>query len=331
MLSDFPRPSWVDEEELRHSGLQYVHTRDPRRRTRSDPWTVHPRTHRVPRQIMSLQFEPEVAFPVEPMPETSHRGEDANQPPSLANSVVYAAERWGDRLQAWRLLGPDGANTFSHLLLMVRCALINLDHCARLDHHFRRQHDLRIVADMMNHRTRPPTRRTHKPASFRPHGSHSSAPPQQPQGKVRRTGNRRRPPVKLSPSAVKLRPQSKQDKIGRFTDKAGGGQVVMGGGGGGGMMKQEKNNKKHAGVSVAGGDEGDVAGSWDMYAFLSVVAMLVFVMDASYRVLRLLTNGGRALVTPQPFQQQQHQHQQLLDTLTDALHRWHQPGPQPRL
>lgn len=290
-LPDFKLPQWVvkrSADVLERSGVKYVQQLNSvaGQETPHKVGVVDEVWHARPR--MSLRYRSDGRRDVwrvqEPLPTSSHRlvelshQDEEVRDTGMAAKMLYAAERWGDHLQHWKILSPDGAQLLTQTLLMVRCAVVSVDFCAKLDHYFRRQHDLNLAAEMMNY---------HDDDSQKYDDDYNY--------------NQWLLELNETSSAANQGPryvQELQTTTMTEEDKDGAQQRYG--------QEQEGDRKVWASGSV--GNK-----TWNIYVFMSVMAVLVFLMDASYRILRVVSTSGRAVNDP---------HQHLLATLSAAMHRW---------
>lgn len=260
----------------------------------------------------------------------------------LVSGVLYGAERWSDRLLEWNILSAEGAQALTQTLLMVRCAFISPGFCAKLDHYFRRQHDLHLVAAMMNHHG-DYENREHRVAGTghpdAPRSEKKAAPGRQAEqedGEVRQTS-------KVVTVVQRDRGGTKGTKTGRPGELE-----VQGKTGAVGIMDQrvpakkpggipglshrrkvkfpisgrpkgkpvERQDKRRVGTPVPSGLAPTSGKSWGVYVVVMLAAVVLLVMEAAQRIVQFVTNPGRALhrSTHDP-----------MTTLTAALHRWHDP------
>lgn len=256
----------------------------------------------------------------------------------LVSSVLYGAERWSNRLEEWNILSPDGAHALTQVLLMVRCAFINPNFCAKLDHYFRRQHDLNLAAAMMNDydhddhiaipdgAEQPDISLSEEMSGMEKHDAAEV------DREVLNTG-RVENPIRLDKDGNRkgLRKELEaQGKIGTVSlvDHLKVSNLPVGAPGGVGRLDKlslpsirrpqvsliERNGK----LRVTGpGSSGTALASkktWGVYVIVTLAAAILLVMEAAHRILQLVARPGRALHSP---------YQDPLDALTAALHRWH--------
>ncbi|MPC12271.1 hypothetical protein E2C01_004953 [Portunus trituberculatus] len=255
----------------------------------------------------------------------------------LMSGMLYGAERWGDRLLDWNILSADGAQALTQTLLMVRCAFISPGFCAKLDHYFRRQHDLHLVAAMMNHHGdydrvadtgQPETPRSEKkPAPGKQAevgdeevkqaskvmtvvqrdrgdrgGTKSTKTKLEMQGKTGAVGlEDQRGPAKKPGGIPSVGHRRKVKFPGRVRPKG---------------KPAERQDKRRVGTPVPSGLAPTSSKSWGVYMMVMVAAVVLLVMEAAQRIVQFVTNPGRALYRP---------HHDPMTTLTAALHRWHDP------
>lgn len=256
----------------------------------------------------------------------------------LVSSVLYGAERWGDRLQEWNILSPDGAQAFMQTLLMVRCAFISPDFCAKLDHYFRRQHDLNLVAAMMNDHIDYDDHSTwlvgaEQPDMSLPEGTKAM------EREAEAVGDKEVVHLGKFGTLVRLDKGSpRTDRPGKLEAQGKIGAV--------GLVDQQEASKQQNGPSggvrrpgrvkissitrskvspverhgkrrvAALGASGTALGSgntWGVYVVVTLAAVVLLVMEATQRLLQFVSRPGRALHRP---------HSEHLETLAAALHRW---------
>ncbi|KAK7081560.1 hypothetical protein SK128_022449 [Halocaridina rubra] len=242
------------------------------------------------------------------LPSSSLNGETSE----VASNMLYAAERWGDRLQQWHVISPEGGQLITQTLMMMRCAIGGVDFCAKLDHHFRRQHDLNLAAAMMNYHEEDYSTENDVDEDKRHDYSKYEFEEQWHPGLPDRAWPAAdqvpgRVFVAVSPastpSKVKIIAQRRHNRLptsGETAEEPESEDI-------------EKNGASSANKKISKGGDVDKT-SWNIYIFMSVMAVLVFLMDASYRILRVVSaTTGRALQDP---------HQDVLTALTAAVRRW---------
>lgn len=256
----------------------------------------------------------------------------------LVSSVLYGAERWGDRLQEWNILSPDGAQAFMQTLLMVRCAFISPDFCAKLDHYFRRQHDLNLVAAMMNDHNDYDDHSTwlvgaEQPDTSLPEGTKAMEREAEVVGDkevvhLGKFGTL----VRLDKGSArtdrpgKLEAQGKIGAVGLVDQQEASKQQI---GPSGGVRRPEKvkmssitrskvsaverDGKQRVAELGGSGTPLGLGNTWGVYVVVTLAAVVLLVMEATQRILQLVARPGRALQRP---------YSQHLETLAAALHRW---------
>lgn len=257
----------------------------------------------------------------------------------LVSTVLYGAERWGDRLQEWNILSPDGAQALTQTLLMVRCAFISPAFCAKLDHYFRRQHDLNLVAAMMNDHKNYDDHTTwlggtEQPGTTLPKGTKAMEKETEAEGdrEVVHLG-KFGALVRLDKGSARTgRPEKleAQGKIGAvgLVDQREASRRTSGPPGAVGRPDKlrlssitrpkvgpvERQGKRRVARPGGSGTAPASRKTWGMYVMVTLAAVVLLVIEAAHRILQLVARPGRALQLP---------HHDPLGTLIAALHRWH--------
>lgn len=257
------------------------------------------------RPQMPIDYDVEASLPT-PLDLSSHRlvnyplKESGMKVEGAAADLLHAAERWGNRLKNWHVLGKDGAEMVTQAVLMMRCAIGSVGFCAKLDHYFRRQHDLNLAAAMMNHH------HGEEQASY-DYDSYFDPPDydyREWHAKVKKVPKDRGPGRLYQPEEIEEEQEKTEedadanDQLQRRHDQHRGDQ-------------DDDTQRQDTRVTESGSL---MKKSWNIYFFMSVMAVLVFLMDASYRILRVVSFGAsRAFHDP---------HYDLLATLSAAIRRW---------
>lgn len=218
--------------------------------------------------------------------EQEDQTEEGKTASGIAARMLYNAERWGHRLEDWNVLSPDGAQMLTHTILMMRCAVLSPDYCAKLDHYFRRQHDLNLVAAMMNHHTGEESQDYGGSDDYHDYSYHDWLP---------ETGTSMSPPwIDRGPGRLydgeqnwNTRKQGKNNAQERQEQQHH-------------KKKQDKKRRVKTGGDLENSSSNSSSSisnnrTWNIYIFMSVMAVLVFLMDASYRILRAMTTNAAHL------------------------------------
>lgn len=257
------------------------------------------------RPQMPIDYDVDASLP-KPLDLSSHRlvhypvEESDMKVEGAAADLLHAAERWGNRLKNWHVLGKEGAEMVTQAVLMMRCAVGSVGFCAKLDHYFRRQHDLNLVAAMMNHHHSEEQPSYDYDSYYDPPDyDHRDWHP-----KVKKVPKDRGPGRLYQPEEVKEEQEKPEedvdakDQLQRRHDQH--------------RVDQDDDTQQQDTRVTESGSL--MKKSWNIYFFMSVMAVLVFLMDASYRILRVVSFGAsRAFHDP---------HYDLLATLSAAIRRW---------
>ncbi|ROT64107.1 hypothetical protein C7M84_017962 [Penaeus vannamei] len=244
------------------------------------------------RPQMPIDYDVDASLP-KPLDLSSHRlvhypvEESDMKVEGAAADLLHAAERWGNRLKNWHVLGKEGAEMRG----LLRQTGPLLPAAARPQPRCCDDEPTTIA------RSSPPTTTivtTTRPTTTTATGT----------TKVKKVPKDRGPGRLYQPEEVKEEQEKPEedvdakDQLQRRHDQH--------------RVDQDDDTQQQDTRVTESGSL--MKKSWNIYFFMSVMAVLVFLMDASYRILRVVSFGAsRAFHDP---------HYDLLATLSAAIRRW---------
>ena len=287
-----------------------------------------------------------------PLALASHRLSDLQQDDEVTLSgLLYTAEKWGQRLRDWNIIPKDGAKTMAETLLVVRCAIAKDPAvCGQLDHYYRRQHDLKIAAAIMNHQD---SVSNHIGDDLNYKNIYGEMDKDQPHHA--KLTNEKNNPFQ-GPSVFKKHNGSvfyshkpvfgsrivdSQKKIESAENRRGVGYAVSHDDHVNQYdLKYKQKSPEHLRHNIASNKIGvqkpfieskldhetgfltfssfTIGPPYNLYLFLTMAVVLVFLLDASYRLLSLVFAAARS-------EDPQFEHQSLTQFITNALSKWDIP------